>query len=52
MSTALQFCKMKNFGDQFQDNMNILDTTELYPILWPPDVKSRFTATDPDAGKD
>ena len=22
------------------------------PILWPPDVKSRFLGTDPDAGKD
>ena len=22
------------------------------PILWPPDVKSRFTGKDPDAGKD
>ena len=22
------------------------------PILWPPDVKSRLTAKDPDAGKD
>ena len=21
------------------------------PILWPPDVKSRFTGKDPDAGK-
>ena len=22
------------------------------PILWPPDVKSRLTGKDPDAGKD
>ena len=22
------------------------------PILWPPDVKSRLTGRDPDAGKD
>ena len=22
------------------------------PILWPPDVKIRFTGKDPDAGKD
>ena len=22
------------------------------PILWPPDAKSLFTGTDPDAGKD
>ena len=22
------------------------------PILWPPDVKSQLTGTDPDAGKD
>ena len=22
------------------------------PILWPPDMKSRFTGKDPDAGKD
>ena len=22
------------------------------PILWPPDVKSRFIGKDPDAGKD
>ena len=22
------------------------------PILWPPDVKSRLTVKDPDAGKD
>ena len=22
------------------------------PILWPPDVKNRFIAKDPDAGKD
>ena len=22
------------------------------PILWPPDVKSRFTEKDPNAGKD
>ena len=43
---------MKNSGDQFHNNMNVLNTTELYPILWPPDVKSQFTATDTDAGKD
>ena len=23
-----------------------------YPVLWPPDVKSRFIRKDPDAGKD
>ena len=22
------------------------------PVLWPPDVKSRLTGEDPDAGKD
>ena len=23
-----------------------------YPILWPPDLKSRLLAKDPDAGRD
>ena len=41
---------MKNVGDQFHNNMNI--PIKLYPILWPLDVKSQFTATDPGAGKD
>ena len=28
------------------------DTEAGVPILWPPDVKSRLTGNDPDAGKD
>ena len=28
------------------------DTKAETPILWPPDVKSRLTGKDPDAGKD
>ena len=28
------------------------DTEAETPILWPPDVKSRLTGKDPDAGKD
>ena len=30
----------------------IVTTTPEAPILWPPDVKSRLTGKDPDAGKD
>jgi len=28
-----------------------MDYTGEVPILWPPDVKSRLTGKDPDAGK-
>ena len=28
------------------------DAEDEAPILWPPDVKSRLTGKDPDAGKD
>ena len=28
------------------------DAKAEYPILWPPDAKSRLIGKDPDAGKD
>ena len=31
---------------------SVLQTEAEAPILWPPDVKSRFTGKDPDPGKD
>lgn len=29
-----QVCKMKKFGDCLYNNMNVLNTAELYVLLW------------------
>ena len=39
-------------GDQSWVFIGRTDTEAEAPILWPPDVKSRLTGKDPDAGKD
>ena len=33
-------------------SLGMIDTDAEAPILWPPDMKSRLTGKDPDAGKD
>ena len=44
--------KIKNKGDQSWVFFGRTDAKAETPILWPPDVKSRFIRKDPDAGKD
>ena len=39
-------------GDQPWDFFGRTDAEAETPVLWPPDVKSRLTRKDPDAGKD
>ena len=39
-------------GNQFWIFIGRTDAEAEAPILWPPDVKSRLTGKDPDAGKD
>ena len=39
-------------GDQFWVFLGRTDAKAEALILWPPDVKSRLTGKDPDAGKD
>ena len=39
-------------GDQSLVFIGSIDVEAETPILWPPDVKSRLTGKDPDAGKD
>ena len=39
-------------GDQSWVFIGRTDVEAETPILWPPDMKSRFTGKDPDAGKD
>ena len=39
-------------GDQPWDSFGGNDAEAEAPVLWPPDVRSRFTGKDPDAGKD
>ena len=39
-------------GDQSWVSTGRTDVEAETPILWPPDMKSRFTGKDPDAGKD
>ena len=39
-------------GNQLCIFIGRTDAEAEVPILWPPDVKSRLTGKDPDAGKD
>jgi len=39
-------------GNQPQIFIGRTDAEAEVPIVWPPDVKSRLTRKDPDAGKD
>ena len=39
-------------GDQSWVFIGRTDVEAETPIIWPPDVKSRLTGKDPDAGKD
>ena len=39
-------------GDQSWMFIGMTDAKAETPILWPPDVKSRLTGKDSDAGKD
>ena len=39
-------------GDQSWVFFGRTDAEAETPILWPPDVKTRLTGKDPDAGKD
>ena len=39
-------------GDQSWVFTGRTDVEAETPIIWPPDVKSRLTGKDPDAGKD
>ena len=43
---------VKPKGNQPWELIRRTDAEAEAPILWPPDVKSRLTGKDPDAGKD
>ena len=55
LKSPLDFKEIKTVNSKENQSRIFIGRTDAEaeaPILWPPDVKSRFTRKDPDAGKD
>ena len=53
LESPLDSKKIKSVHSKGNESLMFTGRTEAEaPILWPPDVKSRFIRKDPDVGKD